>query len=145
MVTITFKINQALFPESEDIIRSAVISTFQKHTSFDTDSIQIHEHRPDKPLQEDIELRQRRGRVLISKKMMLETMDFKMMRLLFNNFFPVGIEPAHTGQFYDTLVYWGYSPYFDIIKDFEEAPQYDAMFKVVEGVTEFEGMKKVTK
>lgn len=144
MVTITFKLDQPLFPESFDIIRASIADTFQKYPSFDPESIQIHEHHADKPLQEDIELRQRRGRVHVSKKMMLEIMSFHTMRMLFNNFFPVGVEPVHSGQFYDTLCFWGYSPHFDIIGDGDEAPQYDAMFREVEGVVEFEGMKKVT-
>lgn len=145
MITITFQINEPMQPESFDLIRSAIASTFQKYSTFNPDSIQIHEHNKDKPLQADIELRQRRGRVHVSKKMMLDEMDFRTMKLLFSNFFPVGVEPVHTGQFYETLCFWGYSPYFDIIDDFVAAPQYDATFKFIEGVIEFEGMKKVTK
>lgn len=144
MVTISFKINQPLFPESQDIIRASIADTFQKYTSFDPDSIRIHEHRPDKPLQEDIELRQRRGRIQVSKKNLLETMNFVMMKALFSNFFPVGVEPVHSGQFYEKLCFWGYSPYFDIIGDMDEAPLYDAMFKSAEGVIEFEGMTKLS-
>lgn len=74
------------------------------------------------------EIQKRRGKVIVSRQL-LRSEDEKILKALFSNFYPIATEPYHDNGYYNDVLYFGYSPHFDIIKEGDVIPGYDFRFK----------------
>lgn len=86
-------------------------------------------------------LADRKGRLIISRQLILDA-DEQTLKEIFSNFFPVATEPSHEIGFWDSIMYYGVSPHFDVVDKACIAPQYDVILTQTEDGVKFEKMAK---
>jgi len=66
----------------------------------------------------------RRGKILLNREHLLAC-NAKMLKSIFSEFYPMAIEVNHnSATFYDTVIYFGLSPQFELIDATEVIPEY---------------------
>ncbi len=79
----------------------------------------------------------------MSRFLFEERFDEQKLREFFSNFFPVYADNGHNENFYDSIIYYGYSPHFKELKEGEAIPEYQMQFKEIDGKVVFEKMEEI--
>ena len=89
------------------------------------------------------ELFKRRGEIRVSKDYMLQS-NSEELKAIFSNFYPIGIDICNKNNFYDYIVYFGVSPLFDEVEEYQAMPRYDIVLHREEnGEVKLEEFKRV--
>ena len=68
--------------------------------------------------------RRKKGKIRLSSDFLTRESSKEELEALFSVFFPVYLEPRNNKQFYDEIVLWGYSDFFDEVEDSSDAAEY---------------------
>jgi len=88
------------------------------------------------------DLHNRKGKLIVSRSLILES-DEKLLREIFTNFFPVDADRNHQYTYWDSIMYYGVSPHFEIVESACIAPEYEIVFDTnAKGVVKFSHFNK---
>ncbi len=88
------------------------------------------------------DIQNRKGRVVLKREFLL-TANEQLLKEIFSNFFPIASPiSTHDRYFYDSVLFYGLSPDFEIVEEACIAPTYNIVCSVDENdVYKFEKME----
>src|SRR5690554_3735433 len=69
-------------------------------------------------------LSKRKGRLIVSRQLILEASE-QVLKEIFSNFFPIDADRYHNHNYWDSILYYGISPYFEEVEEACIIPEYE--------------------
>ena len=97
---------------------------------------------PENTKMSNADLFKRKGKLIIQRSILLEADEY-LLGVIFANFYPLDVLRYHEHDFWDSFIFFGVSPHFDVVDEACIAPEYIMILKSDEdGLIKFDKIEK---